>query len=64
MGWTMDRAAGYLEGQRYRQSGLELSAYLLVGIDDYARGFRAGYFERDDPAPTKNVHHISRTHQR
>ena len=61
-GWSLDRAAGYLEGERYRKHGMELSAYLKVGIDDYARGFRAGYYKREEPVRATNVHHIAEAH--
>jgi len=54
--WSLDRAAGYRDGERYRKSGQELSAYLNVGIDEYARGFRAAYYERDEPVhPRRSV---------
>ena len=59
MGWSLDRAAGYLEGERYRKGGMEPSAYLKVGIDDYARGFRAGYYKRNEPARAAKVHNIA-----
>ena len=59
MGWSLDRAAGYLEGERFRQEGKELSAYLKVGIDEYARGFRAGYYKREKPVHAPNVHDIA-----
>ena len=59
MGWSLDRAAGYLEGERYRQEAKELSAYLKVGIDEYARGFRAGYYKRETTVHPSNVHHIA-----
>jgi len=59
-GWSLDRAAGYLEGEKYRSRGQELSAYLKVGIDEYARGFRAGYYKRDNPVPASNVHDIAK----
>ena len=58
-GWSLDRAAGYLEGERYRNRGLELSAYLQVGIDEYAQGFRAGYYKRGRPAKGSNIHNIT-----
>ena len=40
---------GYTDGQAGRRGNQKLSAYLRVGIDDYARGFRAGFFARSAP---------------
>ncbi len=41
---------GYTDGQAARRSKQALTAYLKVGIDDYAKGFRAGFFARATPA--------------
>ena len=35
---------GMVDGQSARAEGSSLSLYLQVGIDDYAKGFRAGFF--------------------
>lgn len=35
---------GVTDGQSARAEGGSLSLYLQVGIDDYAKGFRAGFF--------------------
>lgn len=37
---------GFTDGQAARAGRCELSAYVRVGIDDYAKGYRAGYFAR------------------
>ena len=37
-------ANGFTDGQTARAEGSSLSLYLQVGIDDYAKGFRAGFF--------------------
>jgi hypothetical protein len=37
-------ANGVADGQAARAEGSSLSLYLQVGIDDYAKGFRAGFF--------------------
>lgn len=37
---------GYNDGQAARATTAALTAYLRVGIDDYARGYRTGYFAR------------------
>ena len=41
---------GYTDGQAARRSKQALSAYQKVGIDHYAKGFRAGFFARAMPA--------------
>ena len=35
---------GMLDGVAARAQGSGITIYLEVGIDDYARGFRAGFF--------------------
>jgi hypothetical protein len=35
---------GVTDGQTARSQGSSLTLYLQVGIDDYAKGFRAGFF--------------------
>ena len=47
-GWSPDRAKGYIDGEIHRLRGEEPSKYCLIGIDEYSRGFRAGYFERQE----------------
>ena len=42
----LTRADGYAEGKRYFLHGLKPSTFLKVGLDEYARGFRAGYYLR------------------
>jgi hypothetical protein len=37
-------ASGVADGRAARTRGSALTLYLQVGIDDYARGFRAGFF--------------------
>jgi hypothetical protein len=37
---------GVGDGQSARAGGSLLTLYLQVGIDDYARGFRAGFFRQ------------------
>ena len=37
---------GFTDGQAARAGNSSLSAYQRVGIDDYAKGFRAGFFRR------------------
>jgi hypothetical protein len=51
-GWSIARAQGYVEGEISRRRGEAPSTYARVGIDDYALGFRAGYFVRYSPGST------------
>ena len=46
IGWSGVRAKGYIDGIRCRRRGKVPSQYAAIGIDEYALGFRAGYFER------------------
>ena len=48
-GWSLAFAEGYVNGQAARWRGIPPSSYIIVGVDDYALGFRAGYFERLNP---------------
>jgi hypothetical protein len=48
-GWSIARAQGYMDGESSRRRGKSPSKYVLVGIDEYCLGFRAGYFERQRP---------------
>ena len=45
-GCSIAYAQGYLEGEALRTRGAPPSDYARVGIDDFAVGFRAGYFLR------------------
>ncbi|TMH42515.1 MAG: hypothetical protein E6H56_05220 [Betaproteobacteria bacterium] len=36
--------SGVADGRSARAGGSALTLYLQVGIDDYAKGFRAGFF--------------------
>ena len=52
-GWSLEFAEGYLKGEYSRRCGTRLSAYGSVGLDDYCLGFRAGYFVRQHPSPSR-----------
>jgi len=39
-------AEGFSAGQSARDRGVELTVYHEVGIDDYAKGYRAGFFDQ------------------
>jgi len=45
-------ASGVADGQSARTEGGALTLYLQVGIDEYARGFRAGFFGQLNHAGT------------
>jgi hypothetical protein len=51
-GWSLEFADGFLKGEYSRKFGAKPSPYGMVGRDEYCVGFRAGYFERQNPAPT------------
>ena len=40
--------SGVADGRSARAGGSALTLYLQVGIDDYAKGFRAGFFNQLD----------------
>ncbi|HKA45038.1 MAG TPA: hypothetical protein VKF40_23850 [Burkholderiales bacterium] len=52
-GWSLARAEGFVDGESFRRRGKRPPNYVLVGIDEYCQGFRAGYFERK-PASARN----------
>lgn len=54
-GWSTARAQGYVAGEASRRHDEVPSTYALVGIDDYALGFRAGYFVRQSPRSITNL---------
>ena len=45
-GWPIISAKGYVDGETYRKRAKAPPVRILVGIDDYSEGFRAGYFDR------------------
>jgi hypothetical protein len=47
-GCSVDFAEGYVNGEIARRRGIPLSCYLRIGVDQYALGFRAGYFVRQN----------------
>lgn len=52
-GWSPAHAAGYVEGEAFRRRGMMPSMYARIGIDEYSLGFRAGYYERQNPSPAR-----------
>ena len=51
---------GFFDGQSARAVGGSLTLYLQIGIDDYARGFRAGFFDRARLDGSADKHSASR----
>ena len=49
-GWSLSQAEGYIDGESFRRRGETPSMYAQVGIDEYCLGFRASYYERQNPA--------------
>ena len=47
--WSLDYARGYVDGETFRLRGKKPSNYVLIGIDEFCLGFRAGYYERQNP---------------
>ena len=45
-GWSLAHAEGFVDGESFRRRGKRPPNYVLIGIDEYCQGFRAGYFER------------------
>ena len=52
MGWTMERANGYVDGETYRRRGLEISTNHKIAMDEYAQGFRTGYYKQAYSVPS------------
>jgi len=45
-GWPPSAARGYVDGEAFRKRHKAAADHVLVGIDEYSLGFRAGYFNR------------------
>lgn len=50
-GWSIERAKGFVDGESCRARGKKPSKYVMIGIDEYSLGFRAGYYERRNGVP-------------
>ena len=53
-GWSLARAEGHIDGETFRRRGTTPSKYAQIGIDEYCLGFRAGYYERENPGITRS----------
>ena len=47
-GWTPRRTQGYVEGRFCQRNGQYMAECYEFGMDEYSKGFRAGYYSRDD----------------
>jgi hypothetical protein len=61
--WSLDYAKGYVDGETFRLRGKQPSNYALIGIDEYCLGFRAGYYERENPRSTTSLSDLPATGQ-
>jgi hypothetical protein len=50
---TLEFAEGYLDGKMYRRHQMELSERFRDGMDEYAKGFRTGYYMLACSLPTE-----------
>ena len=50
-GWSLTHAEGYVDGETFRRRGKAPSTHMQVGIDEYSRGFRSGFYERQAVTP-------------
>ncbi len=53
-GWSLAHAEGFVDGESFRRRGKRPPNYVIIGIDEYCQGFRAGYFERKSGSSTGN----------
>ena len=55
MGWSLDRAQGYVDGESSERNGLEMPAFHRVAMDDYSKGFRTGYYTQACAVSVKDI---------
>lgn len=61
MGWPLQRAEGYVDGETSQREGLSLSACYKYGMDDYSKGFRTGYYTRACSLSISNIREVLTT---
>ena len=54
-GWSLEYAKGFVDGEISRLRGRKPSKHVLIGIDEYCLGYRAGYFERQKLAAAEEL---------
>jgi hypothetical protein len=55
MGWTLERAQGFVDGETSQRSGLDLSMSHKVAMDEYSKGFRTGYYTKACSLSISNI---------
>ena len=55
MSWPRLRAQGCDDGEFYKLSGQNMPECLLSGMDEYSKGFRAGYYKQIDSDSVANI---------
>ena len=55
MGWNPRRIHGYVDGEFYQRFKQDMPGCHKVGMDEYSKGFRTGYYKRDDPLSEANI---------
>ena len=55
LGWTRERAMGYVDGENYQRLGLVISTYHKIAMDEYAQGFRTGYYKQAYSIPQDDI---------
>lgn len=55
MGWSQDRAQGYVDGESTERNGLEMPPFHKVAMDDYSKGFRTGYYTQACSVSVKDI---------
>ena len=53
--WSRLRAQGCDDGEFYKLSGQVVPEWLQSGMDEYSKGFRAGYYKLNDPDSVANI---------
>ena len=56
-GWSLDHAQGFVDGETCRRLAKTPARCVVIGIDEYSLGFRAGYFERQERDATVRAKH-------
>lgn len=55
MGWSRERAEGYVDGEIYQRRGLVISTYHKIAMEEYAQGFRTGYYKQAYSLPPEDT---------
>ena len=55
MGWTQQRAQGYVDGETSQLNGQELPDCHRAEMNEYSKGFRTGYYTRACSLSISNI---------